>query len=138
MKVFLIQPFYRDKKSARNKELTYCLKKNLENKEIEQVVAVVDQPIKIHHPKLTVIRIPQRPTYQQLFSFAGAINPEGINIVCNSDIFYLPEDILKLKKVIWDNRVLALSRWDIKKSGLPVHHANRDSQDSIIFKGKII
>lgn len=101
------------------------------------MVAVIDQPIKLNHSKLSVVRIEKRPNYRELFDIAEALNPEGINIVCNTDIFYLPADIKRLKKVTWDNRVLALSRWDVQKKGNPILYTHPDSQDSWIFKGAL-
>jgi len=138
MRVVLLAPFYRDKKRSRYKELLTCLKNNLSNSLIDQVVAVTDEPIDLpFHKKLTVINIGRRQTYRALFDLAYTLNPDGVNIVCNADIFWKKEDVQKLKEVDYTNLVLALSRWDVRKKGPAKHLALKDSQDSWVFKGRV-
>ena len=138
MRTILILPHYRDKKPFRAKEIAECLLKNLNNNLINEVVAVTDvKDIKLHHKKLTVINIGRRQTYKALFELGHTLNPGGISIVSNADIYFKPEDIRTLQKVNYDGLVLALSRWDIMKKGKPKHHALKDSQDVWIFRDKI-
>ncbi len=138
MKVILVIPFYLDKRKIRRKELFDCLGKNLNNYLINQVVAVCDTEIKIpYNKKLTVINIGRRQMFSDLSNIANSINPDGINIVANADIFFKVEDIKKIKTVDFTNTVLALSRWNIQKKNKPKHFALKDSQDSWLWKGKL-
>lgn len=139
MNVYLLIPFYKDKKNSRNKELLYCLKKNLSNKLITQVIAVCDSRIKLkHHPKIhVIINDGVRQKFSHLSELGGLFNPNGINIIANADIFFKDEDIKKLIKIDYTNNVVALSRWDIIKNSKPKHHDHKDSQDVWAFKGKL-
>jgi len=139
MKVCLIIPYYLDKNRHRRNEINECLfEKNLKNKSISRVIAVCDTEIKLpYDKKLTVINIGRRQKYDDLFRIAESINPEGLNIIANADIFFKKDDIEKLKKIDYTNTVVSLSRWDVLKSGKSVHHSHKDSQDCWIFKGKI-
>jgi hypothetical protein len=137
--VVLILPYYKDKKKARQKELDFCLKKNLSNRLIDRVVAICDAEIEVpYHRKLTVINIGRRQRFDDLFNITSDINPDGINIATNADIYFLEEDVKKIISVDYTNTVLALSRWDVTIGGLvETHYDHIDSQDSWIWKGRI-
>ena len=136
MRITLITPYYLDSRKERMKELNYCLRKNLNNSLISEVVLVTDTPINIHfHKKLTVINIGRRQMFSDLSNLANSINPNGLNIVCNADIYFKEEDVLKLSKIDYTDTVLALSRWNINKKGGPTLQSNSDSQDSWIWCG---
>lgn len=133
MKVALLIPFYIDKHKARRKELFDCVKKNLSNPLINQLITVCDNEINLpYHPKLAVINIGRRQSFSDLSNIGNSINPCGINIISNADIYFKEEDINKILKIDFANTVLALSRWDGNKL------FNRtDSQDVWIWKGKL-
>lgn len=151
MRVVLLIPFYIDKHKARRRELEYCLKQNLGNKEIGQVVAVCDSDTELpYNKKLTVINIGRRQKYVDMFRLAGSINPDGINMVANADIFFTKESILQIKEVDYAGLVLALSRWDLsdnkrlqtttndyKRLRSAKLHDHHDSQDVWIWQGKM-
>src|SRR5690242_5162077 len=104
MRTLLVTPYYKDKIKARQKELQECLRRNLSNRFIDQVVLVIDQEQQVaYHPKLTVINIGRRQTFKILFDIAGTINPDGTNIVCNADIFWKECDAKKLRSVDLNN-----------------------------------
>ena len=73
---------------SRQDEIDYCLKKNLENPLIKRVVALMVKGVTemVEHPKLTIIYIEDRPTYQRFFNETRKY--EGVNIIANSDIFF--------------------------------------------------
>lgn len=143
MNVYLIIPFYKDKRKARNKELMYCLKKNLSNRFINQIIAICDTDVKLpRHKKLHSINIDKRQRFMDLHEAGNVFNPKGINIVANADIFFKEEDIKKILKVDFKNTVLALSRWDVRckqctKKIYAIHHNQKDSQDAFIWKGRL-
>lgn len=136
--ICLLIPYYRDKKKARRKEIDLCLQKNLSNSAIDLVVAVCDQPLTVKpNKKLSIINIGRRQKYKDFFELGSAINPDGINILSNADIYFKKEDILQISKIDYTDTVLALSRWDVHKNGPATHHNHKDSQDTWIWKGKI-
>ena len=138
MRVCLLIPYYKDKNKSRQKELDYCLRRNLSNPLISRLVAVCDTQIKIpYHSKLTVVNTGRRQTYNDLFDLGSIMNPDGINMVANADMYFATWDITNICKVDYTDTVLALSRWDVQKKGKPTHHNHKDSQDTWIWKGKL-
>ena len=138
MKVILVIPFYIDKRKARRRELEACLNYNLSTKRIDRVIAVCDAEVKLpYHKKLTVINTGRRQTFSDLVNIGNSVNPDGINIVANSDIQFKNSEVEKLLQVDYTNLVLALSRWDIMKKGRPKLHAHSDSQDVWAWKGRL-
>jgi len=136
--VCLLTPYYRDKKDARRKEIDFCLKKNLSNSSIDQVIAVCDTEIKIPpHRKLAVINIGRRQKYDDFFNIGASINPDGINILANADIYFKKKDIDLISTINYKDTVLALSRWNINTNGSATHHDHKDSQDTWIWKGRL-
>jgi hypothetical protein len=116
----LIYNYYKDKNPARQKEIDFCLNKNLSNKNINTIV----------------IESQDRLTYSYYFKKINSVTlPNDINIVCNSDI-YLDDTILNCKNMAVDD-CYALSRWDLKTNGSAELFNRPDSQDTWIFKGKI-
>lgn len=120
---------------GRQKELNECLKRNLQNNIIDQVVLLAETPPLFNPTHLTVINHP-RPTYSNFFDAVNSVTRStDINIIANSDI-YFDGSLRELIGVDLKNKCLALSRSDRVKSKLIPHHA-RDSQDAWIVRGEI-
>jgi len=112
--------YYADKNPVRKKEIDFCLQKNLSN------------------PYLTtiVVESPNKPTYQFFFDKINEITqPEDINIICNSDIFF--DDTIKLAENIKHKEFYALLRWEYLPNGSSQFFERPDSQDTWITRGKI-
>jgi hypothetical protein len=127
--------FYQDKDEKRQKELLFCLKKNIENPLIDNIYLLVEGDVKLPvSDKLIVINF-NRPTYRDFFDLVNntVTHANQVSIICNTDIYF--NDTLSLLE-FYDRQCVALSRWDYKKQGLRLHN-ERYSQDSWIFKGKI-
>ena len=118
-----------------------CLVNNCNNQYIDLVVAVSEgKNVKYpKHPKLLVIQRGDRPTFTQLFGIISDLNPDGVNILCNSDIYFLDEDTEKIKGLDMTDTILTLTRHDDDGVGnLTFLHDHKDSQDSWIWQGQLI
>ena len=112
---------YDEKHHGRKCELTDCLRRN-------QVsganVIIVDESEK-------------RSTYQNYFDLINqTTGPDDINIIINSDIYFIAEDLDRMKG-LQPNQCYALTRWDIYPDGMPVFLNRVDSQDCWIFRGEV-
>lgn len=149
MKTILILQTYDPQNEEREKELQKVLRYNISDKNIDKII-VVSNPtptnqyeFKSQSPKVKVVKLRTRPKYQDYFTI---INKEKIEnykdedcllIAANSDIYFHPEAIGKIKHIITDKTALALSRWDHTHNGLR-HHNRWDSQDTWIVKNQFM
>ena len=112
---------YDEKHHGRKCELTDCLRRN-------QVsganVIIVDETNR-------------RSTYQDYFDLINqTTGHDDINIIINSDIYFLESELQKLKS-LRPNECYALTRWDIYPDGAEIFLNRVDSQDCWIFRGKV-
>ena len=133
--VNLYTSLYQDKDIKRQKELLYCLNKNIENPLIDNIFLIVEGEVKLPISDKLIIINSKRPTYRDFFDLVNqtVTTPNDISIVANTDI-YFNETLQRLD--IHERQCVALSRWDYRKEGLKLHN-EKYSQDSWIFKGKI-
>jgi len=133
--VNLYTSFYQDKDAKRQKELLYCLNKNIENPLIDNIFLIVEGDVKLPKSDKLIIVNGNRPTYRNFFDLVNdtVTSVNDISIIANTDI-YFNETLASLD--IHERQCIALSRWDKKKDGLRLHN-ERFSQDSWIFKGKL-
>lgn len=132
--VTLYTSYYQDPNPKRQKELDYCLQKNLENPMIDRIMLYVEGDF-VPHPKVTILGN-HRPTYRQFFD---AINEHTrhefeISILANTDIYF--DSTLQYLQLT-GRECLALSRWDVKPGKETKLHNERYSQDTWIFSGKV-
>ena len=133
--VNLYTSYYQDKDAKRQKELLYCLNKNIENPLIDNIFLIVEGDVKLPKSDKLIIVNGNRPTYRNFFDLVNdtVTSVNDISIIANTDI-YFNETLASLD--IHERQCIALSRWDKKKDGLKLHN-ERFSQDSWIFKGKL-
>lgn len=131
----LFTSYFRSDNAFRQNELDMCLNKNIACKEIDRIYLLCDQPTEVpSHPKITPIYIRHRPTYDVMFSFVNSYTgDQDYNVIANSDIYF--DETLKLVNQYNPNYCLALTRWEVEKTGIRFLN-RRDSQDVWIFKGK--
>jgi hypothetical protein len=135
----LFTTFYTDINEVRNKELLFCMDKNL-SQPFHKIVLLLESDADMqdfvslfgHDDRVYLKVVGKRPTFNDFFKVMDeAIFSEGINILCNSDIFFLDIDInLPDEKTCY-----ALSRWDYVNDNDFSHFCRADSQDTWIFKG---
>jgi hypothetical protein len=133
--VNLFTSIYTDKSLIRQKELIYCLNKNIDNPHINKIYLFVDGFVELpESDKLVTIEF-QRPTYRDFFNLIDrtVASREDISIVANTDI-YFNHTLNGL--TLYERQCIALSRWDDEIGGLKLHN-ERFSQDVWIFKGKM-
>lgn len=137
--IHLYTTFYPEKKQPRLKELHTCLNYNLNNPHIH-TLTVWNEGSNLNafdSPKLKLISINERPTYQDFFNYINREELDNdIHIIANTDI-YFDTDIAVLSQLNLDNLCLALSRWDTTETKKPKLYNHNDSQDVWIFKGSI-
>jgi len=133
--VNLYTSFYQDKDAKRQKELLYCLNKNIANPLIDNIFLIVEGEVKLPKSDKLIIVNGNRPTYRNFFDLVNGTvtSANDISIIANTDI-YFNETLTRLD--IHERQCIALSRWDKKKDGLRLHNEGF-SQDSWIFKGKL-
>jgi uncharacterized protein (DUF2235 family) len=116
----LFYNYYTDKNKDRQKEIDFCLEKNLSNQFINTII----------------IESQSKLSFNDYFNKINLVTTlEDINIICNSDI-YLDQSIINCLS-IKSNECFALSRWDTVENKDPIFYNHPDSQDTWIFKGKI-
>ncbi len=144
----LIISLYNEKTFPRIRELITCLQLNLSHPMIDQVHVVYDtNKDDQRNPILTYLMGTQvnltyhkgRPTFNQLFELANESYANRKVIIANADI-YFNHTLSLLKDFDFTNKVLALTRYDVKDDGtLKLLHTNKGlpnylSQDTWIFK----
>lgn len=116
----LIYNYYEDRNKTRKKEIDFCLQRNLENP----------------HLNVVIIETAEKPTYNLFFQKINELTePDDINIICNSDIFF--DDTIALASKMQHRQVYALSRWDYVNENNIKLFERSDSQDTWIVKGKV-
>jgi hypothetical protein len=116
----LFYNYYQDKNPVRKQEIDFCLEHNQNNPHFNMVM--VDSAVK--------------PTYKFFFNQINEItDPDDINIICNSDIFF--DDTIQLALNIKEKEVYALLRWEWHPSGRALFLERHDSQDTWIVRGKV-
>ena len=144
-RMILITPYYVSPNEERNAELKRCLFNNLSNVRIDKIILLCDTTDAPVHDKILPIFSTERPTYADAFGVLDKyllenprLDPNNtISIVCNSDIYFSFDDTIILQSYLSGNNFLALSRWDVLGNETLLHK-HWDSQDSWIFKGKIL
>src|SRR5690606_9712663 len=86
--------------------------------------------------KVELVKLNKRPTFQYLFNYCNDNFKGKKCIISNTDIIF-NETLSKIIKYSLDNKVLALSRWDITKNGDLELFKRPDSQDCWIFESPI-
>jgi len=133
----LFMPFYTPRDKTRADELLACLAKNLERSEFTSVCLMVDDDtaIEIPDPRLSVVRMPNRPTYQDWMTLSHERCPGQISILANSDI-YFDQSIGKLADIFATDpsAFVALTRYDKSGQKLVPHRNPQWSQDMWAFR----
>jgi SAM-dependent methyltransferase len=119
-KIRLFYNYYEDKNVDRQREIDFCLQKNISNPLFD--IIILDSE--------------SRPTYNFFFDKINKLaEPNDISIICNSDIFF--DGTIALAKNIGPKDVYALGRWEWK-SDRDIQLRNiKNGQDAWIIKGKV-
>ena len=135
----LFTTYYADKNPVRQKELEYCLSKNLENELIDRVCILTESPdcLPFDSAKIRVIKTHNRPTFKEFVEASNLMKSSSdISIIANSDIHF-DRSLCSLREFDMDNTVLCLNRWDVLSNGNLRLFNSFFSSDTWIFKGEI-
>lgn len=139
MKINLFFNYYKTNREERQKELDYCLEKNIENKNIDNIYLIKSKDININNDKVISIDYEEIPTFRYVVNLINKNSGlEDINIILNSDCYLDEEDTPMLKK-IGEKEVWCLTRQTITSFDpfkYVLYNDGGCSQDSWIFKGK--
>jgi len=132
----LFTSYYKDKNSERQKEIDFCLDKNISNGFIDKIYILSEtDDVPFTNNKLKIIPH-KRPTFKDFFNIINEFTKEDdINILTNTDIF-LDETIKDVKNIINNNMLLSLLRWEYKETP-KVEIMRSDCQDTWIWLGKM-
>lgn len=127
----------------RAKEFDFVLKKNIDNKLIDEIIIFIadkDKKILQDHSKIKTVSIENnsRPYYSQIIEEANKriISPNDITIISNSDC-YFDGSLEHLLKYDLHYHCIALSRWEEKLDNSIALECPINSQDAWIFQGRI-
>ncbi len=142
--MYLLTPYYTSTESARNLENAFCLEQNILNPQIQRIYLFLEQPDGPDlsnfpaglQDKVVLVPIGRRPFFSDLFSYANALDEEGIKIIANSDVFF-DGTLALVESCLSKYDVLALTRWDLKGEGSLEFYNSFKSQDCWIFRKQI-
>lgn len=138
--VHLINQFFIPKDETRYNEIKFCLKSNVNNKKIDKIHLLVEQPysskeLGVKSDKIIQINIKKRLSYNDFFSYIRINNLNGYIILANSDIYIPPESVSNVKKsnLKESKNFCALLRHEYKKNASHIFGPRYDSQDTWII-----
>lgn len=142
-KIILFTPYYKAKQSERQEELIYCLKKNIECREIEKIVLLIDddhQP-ELENSKIEILNLSSRPTYLDWVELTEQKCPEQISILANTDI-YFDQSVSRIREIFSanSNAFVTISRYEQEGTQRTLHKNPHWSQDvwAIFGKNKLL
>jgi hypothetical protein len=132
----LFTSYYKDKNEERQKEIDFCLEKNIKNTFINRVYILSEvENIPFNDDKIEII-LHKRPTFKDFFIIINNVsNDKDFNILTNSDIF-LDETVKEIKNIMNKSMVLSLLRWEYGENP-KINIMRSDCQDTWIWIGKM-
>jgi hypothetical protein len=131
---WLIQQYYTDSSTRRQKELKTCLEKNLACPYVDHVLLLNEKPLELPtHPKLQTLILGHRLRYSDVLRAIKTNVPAGAFVVfANSDI-WLNDTLAQLWRIPLQERrmFLALLRWEDTDEPA-IFGPRADSQDTWI------
>lgn len=144
----LYTQYYTSKDKERAKELRECLRRNVKNRAVDRVVLLTERDESVawasfaarDKEKIVQRVIGRRLTYGDFFRDVAAAAGDAIVMLANADI-YVGEEIEEVWRIRWEDRAVALLRWDdVGKGpkGARVFGPRADSQDAWLFSAKSV
>ena len=143
--VYVYMPYYIEKKKARMKEINHAIRLNSENQDIDRMYLFTESDVsKIQfekgtdESKIKIVSTSSVPTFNDILKKSNQVNPNGINIVMNSDIYIDEDNLNATRDQLIDRMVFALSRYDYNSESKMFELRNLPySQDVWAFKGRV-
>lgn len=129
-KIYLFSQFFIHKDDERNKEIKYCLKQNVNNNYIHQIILLneriyTDEELGIASDKILQIDMKKRLNFSHIFDYVLKEKIQGYVAITNIDVFFTPQlnrlqmsDIHESKKMYSLLRHEFRGNTDLKKSSL--------------------
>lgn len=139
-KVILIQQFFIHPNKNRQVEIEFCLKKNVDNENIDEIILLneriyTDKELGVKSSKIKQINVGKRLTYKDIFDIVEKESLTGYIVFSNSDI-YFDKSItnLHISKLDQEKHFIGLLRFDIvSPKRYKIFGPRCDSQDTWIF-----
>jgi hypothetical protein len=130
--IVLFTPYYKAKQPGRQDELIYCLRRNIECREIEKIVLLIDdnhQP-ELGSPKIEIVNLPSRATYLDWIELTEKKYADKISVLANTDI-YFDASVSGLRELFSTNpkAFVTISRYEEEGSEQTLHKNPHWSQD---------
>jgi hypothetical protein len=131
--------YFRSPNIERQKELNYCLEKNINNMLIDKIYVFIKKDLKIPYNsnKIHLVNL-ERPTYKDFIDYINSKDEfkESYNVISNTDI-YFDKSLILLDRINMNNTCVTLNRWNLERDGNIKFFESKGSQDVWIFKGHI-
>jgi hypothetical protein len=136
--VNLFVQYFKHNNEERNKEILFCLEKNIENLNIDNIY-LLNETKQLYtetifdNKKIIQVQMGHRMKYSDVFFYVNALNIQGWIIIANADIF-LDNTIDSIQNVnIKSNTIFAQLRYEYTPTSSTLFGPRADSQDSWIY-----
>jgi glycosyltransferase involved in cell wall biosynthesis len=143
--IYVYMPYYIESKKERMKEINHAIKLNSENQEIDKIYLFTESDVNkivfekgTLEKKIKIVSTKDVPTFNDILKKSNSVNPDGVNIIINSDIYIDEDNVQLIRNQIIDRMVFALSRYDFNPESKKFELRNLPySQDSWVYKGRV-
>lgn len=143
MKTRIITCYWNTSHAERQAEIDTAVRRNAEDPAVDEVVLVSgDGALPELHPKFKIVHSPRpRETYASLIALANSLmtSPEDITVILNSDCYFEPGDLGKLRDLAFHQTALTVTRRDAELDGTLMTGFTPwfCGQDAWVFRGRI-
>ena len=130
--VVLFTPYFRARSPERQRELDFCLERNLGTPGLDRLVLLVDDGHRpaTKDPRVSIVDLDHRPTYADWVRLTREMEILGISLLANSDIHF-DASLPSVHEVLREPQsFLALSRHELEGDALRPHPNPHWSQDT--------
>ena len=136
-KLYFITQYYKSK-PKRQREIDFCLQKNIENPFIDKIILLNEEKYDIaKSEKVEQIILGKRLFYDDVIQYIAALPEDVLVVFANADIF-LDSSIRYVWSTSLDNKFFALLRYDYADGKSQIFGPRADSQDTWIVSSKSV
>jgi len=112
-RIRLCVQYYIDPDAKRQEEIDFCIRNNIANRAIDQMLVIKSKHTKFpeNSDKVQFVELEERPTYWQIFKILAQYD-DAVNIIANTDIAF--DDSINHVRNLQCPDFLALNRWELK------------------------
>ena len=136
-KLYFITQYYKSK-PKRQREIDFCLQKNIENPFIDKIILLNEEKYDIaKSEKVEQIILGKRLFYDDVIQYIATLPEDVLVVFANADIF-LDSSIRYVWSTSLDNKFFALLRYDYADGTSKIFGPRADSQDTWIVSSKSV